>query len=108
MALYKLIAPAYINDRFYSKEDIESAGATGLIVDYSGKVRPEDMHLQLVEGAANEKAAASDAKAQDDADRAAAIAAKLRDDDNNMIGKDTPMEVVIRKLAEFKQSNAFN
>lgn len=110
MARYKLIAPAYINDRLYSQEDIDAAGEAGITIDFEGKVRPEDAHLQLVEGAKNEKQAADEARATDDQVRAKAIAAKLTENGaagGKLINADTPADVVNLRWADYLSSNPF-
>lgn len=111
MARYKLLAPAYINERFYSEQEINAAEPLGgIIVDFSGEVREGiDTHLQLVEDARNKKQAEADAQAAQDADREAAIAAKLTEDgkpSGKPIDDKTPIDVVRAQLALFKQNPA--
>ena len=99
MAKYLVKATSYIDGRIVQE---------GEEVEFEGKVRPdEDDHLEIIDDAANKKKAKADAEKVDADVRAEAIKAKLLDDGNNPIDDKTPMDVVIRRLAEFKQANVF-
>lgn len=79
-------------------------------IEFDGKVRDEDRHLELISTAENKKSAQADAKATDDAVRADAVKAKLTEDgktDGKPIDKDTPMEIVEQRLADYKSANPF-
>jgi hypothetical protein len=80
----------------------------------SDRVGENDEHLELAplddtpKGKAAAKAEqASINKSVEDAERAEAIKAGLADDAAKPIDDKTPQEVVHRRLAEFKQGNAF-
>ncbi|WP_448950596.1 hypothetical protein [Labrys neptuniae] len=98
MARYLVKAKAYIDGRIVEE---------GEEVELVGKVRPEDEHLVLVDDKANEREAEREAQDVDAEIRAAAIKARLTDDANAAIDAATPIEVVTRRLAEYKQANAF-
>ncbi len=98
MARYLVLAKAYIDGRIVEE---------GEEVEFAGKVREEDEHLSLIDGAANKSQAKADAEKVDADIRAEAIKAKLLDDGNKPIDDKTPMEIVARKLAEYKQANVF-
>ncbi len=98
MASYLVKATAYIDGKIVLE---------GETIEFAGKVRDEDEHLELVKDPANKRKAKEESD-QTDADvRAEAIKAKLVDDGNHPISDNTPIDVVTRKLAEFKQANAF-
>jgi len=98
MARYLVKAVSYIDGRIVEPDEI---------VEYSGKVGPEDQHLELVDDASNKKQAKAETEQVDVDVRAEAIKAKLLDDGNNPIDDKTSMDVVTRKLAEYKQANVF-
>ncbi|MDZ5453250.1 hypothetical protein [Labrys sp. ZIDIC5] len=98
MARYLVKAKAYVDGRI-----IEA----GEEVELVGKVREEDEHLELVPDKANEREARKEAEDVDAALRAEAVKAKLVDDAGAAIDEATPIEVVSRRLAEYKQANAF-
>ena len=98
MARYLVKAKAYVDGRIVEADEE---------VELIGKVREEDEHLELIPDKANEREARNEAEAVDAAIRAEAIKAKLVDDAGAAIDEVTPIEVVSRRLAEYKQANAF-
>jgi len=101
MARYLVLATAYIDGRIVEE---------GEEVDFAGKVRKEDAHLQLIKEPKNAKAAAEDAAATDDEVRAKAIDAKLTEDgtaEGKLIDAVTPMDVVTVRLNDYLSSNPF-
>ena len=98
MARYLVKAKAYVDGRIVEADEE---------VELVGKVREEDEHLELVPDKANEREARKEAEEVDAAIRAETIKAKLVDDAGAAIDEATPIEVVSRRLAEYKQANAF-
>ncbi|WP_448953069.1 hypothetical protein [Labrys neptuniae] len=98
MARYKVLAKAYIDGRIVEE---------GEEVEFSGKVRPEDEHLVPIDDTANKRQVKADAERVDTDVRAEAISLKLLDDGNQPIDANTAIDVVTRKLAEYKQANVF-
>lgn len=101
MARYLVLATAYIDGRIVEE---------GEEVDFSGKVRKEDAHLQLIENPKNERLAEKEAQETDDEIRAKAISAKLTEDgtaEGKLIDAETPMDVVTVRLNDYLSSNPF-
>lgn len=98
MARYLVKAKAYVDGRIVEADEE---------VELVGKVREEDEHLELIPDKANEREARNEAEAVDAEIRAEAIKAKLVDDAGGAIDEATPIEIVSRRLAEYKQANAF-
>lgn len=109
MALYKILEPAYVNERLYTEEEITKAkDSGGIVVDFTGEVRPGiDTAFELVDEPGNKKRADEEALVFQKIDRAAAIKAKLTDDgkpEGKLIDEKTPIDLVRFRLAIFKQS----
>lgn len=114
MARYKLLAPAYINERLYTQPEIDKVDKDGnpipIFVEFAGEVRPGvDTHLELVKTPENKKQAEADALVFQNTDRAAAISFQLTEDGKpgtKPIDDKTPIDLVRTRLAIFKQNPA--